>query len=100
MPYFDNLEYHLPFFHPTGEFGLEYEQCAEALGDTRNVVGTYDSLLHDLAQPLFAGLNFVGGELKLSCNGKLMTPVGDKGEGPPHLIRIDYLRFHFAHRKH
>jgi hypothetical protein len=38
--YFDNFGYHLPFFHPTGEFGLEYEQCAKALGDTRNVVGT------------------------------------------------------------
>lgn len=22
--YFDNFGYHLPFFHPTGEFGLEY----------------------------------------------------------------------------
>ena len=97
--HFDNFGYHLPFLHPTGEFGLEYEQCAKTLGDTRNVVGTQDALLHNLAQTFFAGLNFVGGELKLSYKDKLMTPRGDKGE-VLHLIRIDHLRFQFAHCKH
>jgi hypothetical protein len=79
--HFDDFGYHLPFLHPTGKFGLEYEQCAKTLGDTRNVVGTQDALLHNLAQAFFAGLNFVGGELKLSYKDRLMTPRGDKGEG-------------------
>jgi hypothetical protein len=46
--YFDNFGYHLPFIHPTGEFGLEYEQYANTMGDTGNAVGANNSFLHDL----------------------------------------------------
>ena len=84
--YFDNFRYHLPFFHPTGEFGLEYEDCSEALSDTRNIVGAYDSFLHNLAQPFFAGLNFACGELKLNYNYKLVTPGRIQGDNAPYQI--------------
>ena len=46
--YFDNFGYHLPFIHPTGEFGLEYEQYANTMGDTGNAVGANNSFLHNL----------------------------------------------------
>jgi hypothetical protein len=46
--YFDDFGYHLPFIHPTGEFGLEYEQYANTMGDTGNAVGANNSFLHDL----------------------------------------------------
>lgn len=47
--YFDNFGYHLPFIHPTGEFGLEYEQYTNTMGDTGNAVGANNSFLHDLS---------------------------------------------------
>jgi len=94
--YFDNFRYHLPFFHPTGEFGLAYEHYSEALGDT--IIGAYDSFFHDLAQLFFARLNFACGEPKLSCNYKSMTPGSPKEV--PHLLRLVHLGFLFAHGTH
>jgi hypothetical protein len=77
----DDFGYQLPFFHPTGDFRLECQQYADALVYMRSVAGAYYTFLYDLVKPFFAVLNFVGGELKLSCKHILMTPGGIKRRG-------------------